>query len=250
MPTSGGDKRFLHARQLQDDSLCSWLRPLASTGQGSRTTMRRFTTCCPRTALLKENRWHVGLKNRPVLTFLCVSPVQSEEMPPDTMCARVKSLHEFLTLHDAVLDSCTCQRVVRGEDECKSRRPIPKWINSWSASEDSLGFIQFTEFSTAQACINLLFFLTSSNVISHRKKSPVLSVAQDSKQSDRFFFQVSWLQSLTSVGQGYLTTLETIWVSHCYCRCHCHELTDGWIDGWMSWLMDGVINWWANCLME
>ena len=129
MPTSGGDKQFLHARQLQTIFVLV-ASSLASTGQGSRTTMRRFTTCCPRMALLKGNRWHVGLKNRPVLTFLCVSPVQSEEMPPDFMCARVKSLHEFLTLHDAVLDSCTCQRVVRGEDECKSRRPIPKRINS------------------------------------------------------------------------------------------------------------------------
>ena len=56
----------------------------------------------------------LGSKTRPILNFLCVSPVQSEEMPPDSMSAHAESLHEFLTLHDAVLDSCTCQRVVRG----------------------------------------------------------------------------------------------------------------------------------------
>ena len=73
-------------------------------------------------------RW--AQKLDPILTFLCVSPVQSEEMPPDSMCAHVDSLREFLTLHDAVLDSCACQRVARGEDESKTGRLIPKRINS------------------------------------------------------------------------------------------------------------------------
>ena len=62
MPTSGGDKRLLHARQLQTTFVLV-ASSLASTEQGSRTTMRRFTTCCSRMALLKENRWHRGLKN-------------------------------------------------------------------------------------------------------------------------------------------------------------------------------------------
>ena len=62
MPTSGGDKRLLHARQLQTTFVLV-ASSLASTGQGSRTTMRRSATCCPRMAPLKENRWHLGLKN-------------------------------------------------------------------------------------------------------------------------------------------------------------------------------------------
>ena len=69
-------------------------------------------------------------KTKPILTFLCVSLVQSKEMPPDSMSAHVKSLHEFPTLHDAVLGSCACQRVARGEDESKTRRLIPKRMNS------------------------------------------------------------------------------------------------------------------------
>ena len=62
--------------------------------------------------------------------FLCVILVQPEEMPLDSMCAHVKSLHEFLTLYDAVLEFLYLPTVVRGEDECKTRRLIPKRINS------------------------------------------------------------------------------------------------------------------------
>ena len=64
---------FLHARQLQTTFVLV-ASTLASTGQGSRTTMRRFTTCCPRTALLKGNRWHVGLKNSTHTDFLVRQP--------------------------------------------------------------------------------------------------------------------------------------------------------------------------------
>ena len=120
--------------------LCWWLRPSHHRDKAVEQRWGDSQHVARGWRFWKRIGGTLGSKTRPILTFLCVSPVQSEEMPPDSMCARVESLHEFLTLHDAVLDSCTCQRVVRGEDECKTRRLIPKKLNSWSESEDSFRF--------------------------------------------------------------------------------------------------------------
>ena len=46
-------------------------------------------------------------------------------------------------------------------------------------------------------------FLTSSNVISHRKKSPILSVAQNNKTVRQILVTGVMTPSLTSVGQGF-----------------------------------------------
>ena len=129
--TQGGFRRLL----------CWWLRPSHQRDNDSRTIMRRFTTCCPRTALLKENRWHVGLKNSTHTDFLLRQPCP---IRGDATWHHVRARRVAPRVPDAVRcrawflylpTSCTW-----AEDECKTRRQIPKRINSWSESEDSFRF--------------------------------------------------------------------------------------------------------------
>ena len=104
--------------------------------------------------------------------------------------------------------------------------------------------------------MDLLFFLWLQVMSSHITRSLQFCPLRRTINSPTDSFYRGH-DNITHVRKArLLTTLETIWVSHCRCRCrcHCHELTDGWIDGWMSGLLDeltaGWVDWWMRWLFD